>query len=254
MFETRAITKRFGGVEALDGVDISVDEGEIVGLIGPNGAGKTTVFNCISGVLEPDEGEIVHRGTDVTGLAPEKISHHGIVRTFQVSRMLYTMTVMDNMLFTPHGQQGERLRNAILRPDSVDEQEARHREKAEAILEKMTLLDMQDHYARELSGGQQKLLEIGRSLMTDPDLILLDEPLAGVAPELVPEILDEIERIREEEGTAFLVIEHDLKAIKQVSDELVVLSNGQFLTRGDPETVSQDPEVRDLYIKGGARA
>ncbi len=254
MFETRGITKHFGGVEALTDVSLSVDEGEIVGLIGPNGAGKTTVFNCISGVLEPDDGSVVHRGTDVTGMTPEKISHHGIVRTFQVSRMLYTMTVMQNMLLTPHDQQGERLHNAILQPESMREQEAELRDRAEAILETVDLSHMKDAYARELSGGQQKLLEIGRSLMTDPDLVLLDEPLAGVAPELAPDILDEIERIREEEGTSFLVIEHDLKAIKRVSDELVVLSNGRFLTRGSPEAVSQDPEVRELYIKGGAEA
>lgn len=254
MFETHGITKRFGGIEALIDVSLSVDEGEIVGLIGPNGAGKTTVFNCISGVMEPDEGSVVHHGTDITGLAPEKIAHHGIVRTFQVSRVLYTMTVMQNMLLTPHNQQGEHLHNAILQPESMREQEAHLRERAEEILETVDLIHMKDAYARELSGGQQKLLEIGRSLMTDPDLILLDEPLAGVAPELAPEILNEVERIRHDEATSFLIIEHDLKAIKQVSDELIVLSNGQFLTRGAPEAVSQDPKVRDIYIKGGVEA
>ena len=195
MLEVDGVTKRFGGVEALRDVSFSVASGEIVGLIGPNGAGKTTLFNVVTGLLTPDEGTVRHAGTDITGLAPYRVSRHGITRTFQTSRTLYTMTVLDNLLLMPADQPGETVAGALLRPAEARARENEVRDRAETVLETVALSDEREAYARELSGGQQKLLELGRALMTDPDAILLDEPLAGVAPELAPGILDRIERI-----------------------------------------------------------
>jgi len=251
MLEVDGVTKRFGGVEALRDVSFSVASGEIVGLIGPNGAGKTTLFNVVTGLLTPDEGTVRHAGTDITGLAPYRVSRHGITRTFQISRTLYTMTVLDNLLLMPADQPGETVAGALLRPAEARARESEVRDRAETVLETVALSDEREAYARELSGGQQKLLELGRALMTDPDAILLDEPLAGVAPELAPGILDRIERIAADRDVLFLIIEHDLAAIQSVSDRLVVLSDGGVIADGRPEAVRNDEQVVDLYIRGG---
>jgi branched-chain amino acid transport system ATP-binding protein len=252
MLEIHDVTKRFGGVTALESVSISIETGEIVGLIGPNGAGKTTLFNVVTGLLNPDDGAVVHDGTDITGWPPYQISGAGITRTFQISRSLYTMTVLDNLLLMPAEQPGETIGGALLRPTTVKNRESAVRERADEVLETVALEEMQDNYARELSGGQQKLLELGRALMTDPDAILLDEPLAGVAPELAPRLLKRIDRIAREEDVCFLIIEHDLAAIQSVSDRLVVLSDGAVITSGSPEAVRNDEEVIELYVEGGA--
>lgn len=252
MLEIDGVTKQFGGVTALQDVSFSVETGEIVGLIGPNGAGKTTLFNVVTGLLDPDEGAIYHEGTDVTGWPPHRVSRSGITRTFQLSRMLYTMTVLDNLLLMPADQPGETVTGALLRPAEERTREAEVRNRAEEVLETVALDEMQHAYARELSGGQQKLLELGRALMTDPDAILLDEPLAGVAPELVPGILTRIERIAEERDVLFVIIEHDLTAIQTVSDRLVVLSDGAVVADGPPDAVSEDEDVVRLYLEGGS--
>lgn len=250
MLELNDVTKQFGGVTALEDVNLAAESGEIVGLIGPNGAGKTTLFNVVTGLLDPDDGSVVHAGTDITGWPPHRISQDGITRTFQLSRSLYTMTVLDNLLLMPAEQPGETINGALLRPPEVREREAAVRKRASEVLQTVELDDMRDSYARELSGGQQKLLELGRALMTDPDAILLDEPLAGVAPELAPRLLDRIEQIATDEDVLFLIIEHDLAAIQSVSDRLVVLSDGMVITDGPPEQVRNDREVIELYIGG----
>lgn len=250
MLEVDRVTKQFGGVEALREVSISAEAGEIVGLIGPNGAGKTTLFNVVTGLLDPDEGAIRHDGTDITGWPPHRISRRGVTRTFQISRMLYTMTVLDNLLLMPADQPGETVAGALGRPAAVRERESAIRERADRVLETVELSEMRDHYARELSGGQQKLLEIGRALMTSPDAVLLDEPLAGVAPELTPRILDRVREIADRREVLFLIIEHDLAAIQEVSDRLVVLSNGAVIADGPPDEVRNDERVVELYVEG----
>jgi ABC-type branched-subunit amino acid transport system ATPase component len=251
MLEIDTVTKRFSGVRALQNVSLALEPGEIVGLIGPNGAGKTTLFNVVSGLLEPDDGAVVHDGTEITGWPPHRIAQAGITRSFQISRSLYTMTVLDNLLLMPPDQPGETITGALVRPAAASTREAAIRERAEEVLETVALEEMRTAYARELSGGQQKLLELGRALMTDPDAILLDEPLAGVAPELVPGLLERIERIARDRDVGILIIEHDLAAIQSVSDRLVVLSDGQVITSGPPEKVRNDDEVIELYVEGG---
>jgi branched-chain amino acid transport system ATP-binding protein len=250
MLEINDVTKQFGGITALENVNFTVESGEIVGLIGPNGAGKTTLFNVVTGLLDPDDGSVVHAGTDITGWSPHRISRTGITRTFQLSRSLYTMTVLDNLLLMPAEQPGETINGALLRPPETRERETAVRQRASEVLQTVELEDMRDSYARELSGGQQKLLELGRALMTDPDAILLDEPLAGVAPELAPGLLDRIEQIAVDQDVLFLIIEHDLAAIQSVSDRLIVLSDGMLITDGPPEAVRNDPEVIELYVGG----
>lgn len=250
MLEINDVTKRFGGVTALEKVSLTVESGEIVGLIGPNGAGKTTLFNVVTGLLEPDHGSIIHDGTEITGWPPYRISWAGITRTFQISRSLYTMTVLDNLLLMSAEQPGETVTGALFRPVDARERESEVRERASEVLETVELDEMRDNYARELSGGQQKLLELGRALMTDPDAILLDEPLAGVAPELAPGLLDRIEGIAEDEDVLFLIIEHDLAAIQSVSDRLIVLSDGTVIADGPTEAIRNDEEVIKLYIEG----
>lgn len=252
MLEIEGVTKRFGGVEALHDVTLSGVAGEVLGVIGPNGAGKTTLFNTITGLLEPDEGTVRHRDTDITGWSPHRISRHGITRTFQISRTLYTMTVLDNLLLMPAGQPGERIPDALLRPARARDRETELRERAGEVMQTVELSEMEDSYARELSGGQQKLLEIGRALMTDPDAILLDEPLAGVAPGLAPRLLDHIRSLAADEDILFMIIEHDLAAVQQVSDRLIVLSDGEVLTEGEPRAVRNDQRVIDLYVGGTA--
>lgn len=252
MLEINDVTKRFGGVTALDTVSFTAERGEIVGLIGPNGAGKTTLFNVMTGLLDPDDGTVVHDGTDITGWPPYRISRAGITRTFQISRSLYTMTVLDNLLLMPTDQPGKSITGALFRPAATREREAEVREQADEVLATVELDEMRHSYARELSGGQQKLLELGRALMTDPDAILLDEPLAGVAPELAPGLLNRIEQIARDEDVLFVIIEHDLAAIQSVSDRLVVLSDGAVITDGSPEAVRNDEEVIQLYIEGSA--
>jgi branched-chain amino acid transport system ATP-binding protein len=247
----RNLRKTFGGIVAVDDVSFAVEEGSLTGLIGPNGAGKSTTFDCIAGVHEPDGGTVLFQGEDVTGLSPHEMADRGLVRTFQIARELEDMTVLENVMLAPRGQSGETLLNAVtpgLRGRVVAQEEA-IRERAWETLELFEIDHLAGEYAGNLSGGQRKLLEMARALMVEPEVVLLDEPLAGVNPTLEEKLLDRIHGLREE-GYTFLLVEHDMSVIMDNCERVVVMHQGSILAEGDPETVRNDERVIDAYLGG----
>jgi len=226
------VKKRFGGIVAVDGLNLEVESDEIVGLIGPNGAGKTTTLNLITGFLTPSEGRISLNGTEVTSDAPDSIAKRGIGRTFQISKPFGRLSVYENLLVP----------NVSCSPT---EQEAR----SDRLLRELHLNEVRENRADELSGGQKKLLELARVLMLEPDLILLDEPAAGVNPALMDDIIDDIKRINEQ-GTAILVIEHDMSVISELCERVVVMNAGRNIASGTFEEIRGDQTVREAYLGG----
>ncbi|QLG29036.1 ABC transporter ATP-binding protein [Halorarum halophilum] len=247
LLATDGLVKEFGGVRALEDLSVSVDRGELVGVMGPNGAGKSTLFNCVSGIVEPDAGRVTFDGEDVTGDAPETLARSGLVRTFQLTRELETMTVRDNVRLAAPDQQGERTVPALLRTDAMQEQERRVRERADDLIETFELERLADEYSSALSGGQRKLLELARVLMLEPDLLLLDEPFAGVNPTLTREIAGRIRDLNDG-GMTVVVIEHEIETLTELVDRLIVLQQGRLLVEGDPEAVLSDERVIDAYL------
>ncbi len=241
------LEKEFGGLLAVDDLSLSVDRGELVGVMGPNGAGKSTLFNCVSGVVEPTDGTVAFDGEDVTGEQPEVLARRGLVRTFQHTRQLGTMTVRENVRLAAPDQAGERTLPALTRSQGMQETERRVVERADELVEAFELDHLADEYASNLSGGQRKLLELARVLMLDPDLLLLDEPFAGVNPTLTNDIADRI-RALNDEGMTVVVIEHELETLTALVDRLVVLTQGSVLVDGDPETVLEDERVVEAYL------
>jgi ABC-type branched-subunit amino acid transport system ATPase component len=254
MLVVKDVHKSFGGLKALNGVSLQVEPGSITGLIGPNGSGKTTLFNLISGFYAPDRGEIHFQGRRIDGLPPHTIAEMGLCRTFQISQIPERMTVLENLLLAPRGQPGEGVLNALFRYRQVLQQERAYLEKALSLLEIVGLLDWRDEYASELSGGQKKLLSLARVLMADPDLLLLDEPTAGVNPALIEHLLEVIRRLRDEEGKTFFIIEHNMKVISRLCDKVYVLNFGELLAEGTPEEVQQSEEVLQAYLGRGKEA
>lgn len=243
------ITKEFGGLRAIDDLSVSIDEGELVGVMGPNGAGKSTFFNCVSGVIPPDNGTVTLRGTDVTGDSPESLAHRGLVRTFQDTRELETMTVRDNVRLAAPNQSGERTLPALLRSDEMKNEEAAVRRRADQLIETFELDHLADEYSSNLSGGQRKLLELARTLMLDPDVLMLDEPFAGVNPTLTHEIADHVRGLNDD-GMTVVIIEHELETLTSLVDRLVVLQQGRLLVEGEPGVVLEDERVIDAYLGG----
>jgi branched-chain amino acid transport system ATP-binding protein len=243
------LRRSFGNLVAVDGVSLELESGELVGLIGPNGAGKTTVFNCISGTIGIDAGTVTFDGRDVTEAPPPELARSGLVRTFQQTRELSTMTVADNMLLPTLDHPGELAWPALRRSTDIQSREAAARERAMELLEVFDLADMTDEYASSLSGGQRKLLELARSLMLEPKLLLLDEPFAGVNPSLTAEIADHIRNLNAD-GLTVLIIEHELETLTELVDRLVVLANGQVLASGSPEAILEEEVVIDAYLGG----
>lgn len=242
-----SVRKRFGGIIALDDVSLEVVPGRVQGLIGPNGSGKTTLFNVITGFLRPDAGEVRFRGQRLTGLRPEKVSQRGVVRTFQSSLNPEQMTVMENMLLGPRGQVGEGILDTALRYGRMREQERTNEERAWEILRLVKLDHQVDTYVGELSGGQKKLLSLAQTLMTEPQLILLDEPVAGVNPSLIEEILAVIDRLRGD-GYNFLIVEHNMRVVRRICDHIHVLDAGTVLAEGPPAETLQRDEVLEAYL------
>jgi branched-chain amino acid transport system ATP-binding protein len=241
------LRQSFGSIRALDDASVTVERGELVGMIGPNGAGKTTLFDCVSGVRTPDAGTVRLDGADVTGAVPHDLARRGMVRTFQRTRELSTMTVGDNVLLPMPDHPGERAYHALLRTAASAEREDEARERADELLDVFDLDGMADEYAATLSGGQRKLLELARALMLDPDLLLLDEPFAGVNPSLTTDIAAHI-RALNDDGTTLLIIEHELDTLTDLVDRLVVLANGSVLATGTPDEVLSDQRVVDAYL------
>ena len=245
------LEKRFGGITAVDGASFEIEKGSMTGLIGPNGAGKSTTFNCITGTHAPDGGRVEFNGEDITGLAPHKVANRGLVRTFQIARELGEMTVLENMMVAPKGQRGEALWRSVL-PYVRDDVKAQEREMLERAWEMLEFFDI-DHlaneYAGNLSGGQRKLLEMARALLTDPQMLLLDEPFAGVNPSLEERLLEHIHELRNQ-GYTFLIVEHDMDLIMQNCEKVIVMHQGRILTEGTPEDVRNNEDVIEAYLGG----
>jgi len=251
LLEVEGLRKEFGGVTAVDGASFSVAPGSLTGLIGPNGAGKSTTFNCITGIHEPTGGTVRFDGQDVTGLAPFTLAKQGLVRTFQIARELSEMTVLENVMLAPPGQRGESALRAVL-PGLREQVQAAERDVVENAWETLDFFEI-DHLAHEdagsLSGGQRKLLEMARVLSTDPEMVLLDEPLAGVNPTLEEKLLDRIDELRRD-GLTFLLVEHDMDVIMRHCEHIIVMHQGQVLAEGDAETIQSDERVLEAYLGG----
>jgi branched-chain amino acid transport system ATP-binding protein len=231
VLEARDLRKAFGGVRAVDGCSFAVGRGAISGLIGPNGSGKTTTFNLLTGLLQPDSGQVVYRGQDLGGLKPYQIFGKGITRTFQVTRIFREMTVLENMLSV----------TGLGVPDRLA------RERAEELIDFVNLTGLRAEYGGRLSYGQQKLLEFARALMTDPDLILLDEPAAGVNRTLLGHLLDHIHRLRDA-GKTVLIVEHDMNVIMNHCERVFVMDHGVTIAEGSPAEIQRDERVVEAYF------
>ncbi|PSB12604.1 ABC transporter ATP-binding protein [filamentous cyanobacterium CCP2] len=243
----RELCKSFGGIRAVDRVSIDVPQGSITGLIGPNGAGKTTLFNLLSNFIQPDRGEVIFNGQPIHHLQPHQIAQQGMVRTFQVARVLSRLSVMENMLLAAQNQTGENFWNVWFRPGQTIKEERQQREYASEILESVGLVHMAQSYAGALSGGQRKLLEIARALMVRPKLVLLDEPAAGVNPTLINQICEHILQWNRD-GLTFLIIEHNMDVVMSLCDRVWVMAEGQNLAVGTPTEIQQNPQVLEAYL------
>ncbi len=229
----KEVVKRFGGIVALNGVSCTVRKGEILGIIGPNGAGKTTLLNVINGVYPPDRGEVYFQSMRLDGLPAYKVAHQGISRTFQISRIFRRMSVLENMLSSSIHSLGKG-------PQAL--------RRAEELLNSVGLVEVKDHYAYELSGGQQKLLEFARALMPDPQLILMDEPFAGVHPTVKELLFNGVREMNQGQGKTFILISHDIKSIRDLCHRLVVLNFGEKVMEGPTGEVLSNPEVIEAYL------
>jgi branched-chain amino acid transport system ATP-binding protein len=242
---------RFGGLRAVDGANLEIAEGSITGLIGPNGAGKTTLFNVIAGVFPPTHGRVYLDGSDITGLKPHELFHKGLLRTFQIAHEFATLTVLENLMAVPGGQAGENLIDAWFRRDKVRAEDAAIREKAKEVAEFLDLTPVADEPAGNLSGGQKKLLELGRTMMVDAKIVFLDEVGAGVNRTLLRTIGDAIVRLNKERGYTFCMIEHDMDFISRLCDPVIVMAEGTVLTQGSADEVKANPRVIEAYLGTG---
>jgi branched-chain amino acid transport system ATP-binding protein/neutral amino acid transport system ATP-binding protein len=247
MLEVSGVTRKFGGVQALAGVDLTIRKGGIVGMIGPNGAGKTTLFNCISGVLPVSTGTIRFMGERIDQMRPDQISSRGLVRTFQIARGFPRLTVLESLLLYGTKQPGEGLVQALLRSEAGIDREKELVDKALQIAGRLKLSHVLDNKASDLSGGQKKLLEIGRALMRDPSMLLLDEPMAGVNPTLIREIGDRLVAIARE-GVTIVLIEHQMDLISRLCDHVIVMADGKKMIEGTFDFVAGNKDVQNAYM------
>jgi ABC-type branched-subunit amino acid transport system ATPase component len=247
LLDVRGLSRSFHGVRALDGVDLAVEAGTITGLIGPNGAGKTTLFNCVSGLIPPEGGRVAFDGRDVTGWRADRVTQAGLVRTFQIARGFPRLSVLENLMLYGDRQPGERLASAIWRGARVRRREDALRDRALAVARRLNLLRVANDPAADLSGGQKKLLELGRALMTDPRLVLLDEPIAGVNPTLAREIAEHLQALCAD-GLTFLIIEHHLDVIARLCRPVIVMAEGRHLAEGTFAEVAADSRVQEAYM------
>ncbi|MCE4602524.1 MAG: ABC transporter ATP-binding protein [Desulfurococcales archaeon] len=249
IIETRGIVKTFGGLRALDGVDIKVQRGSLTLLIGPNGSGKTTLINVIGGVYKPDAGQVIYEGEDITGLPPHEIYHKGIVRTFQIPRLFKNLIVTENLATAKRGNPGENVYLAPLKSRWIDFETKTIRESMITEL-KLKILHMWNRKSSELSGGQMKLVEIGRSLMAGARLVLMDEPAAGVNPTLAHQIFAMLKEMTRGLGITFLIVEHRLEIAAEYADYAIAMARGKVISEGKPSEVMTDPVVVKSYLEG----
>ncbi|MFO5474091.1 MAG: ABC transporter ATP-binding protein [Dolichospermum sp.] len=242
------LCKNFGGIKAVEEANIEVIKGSITGLIGPNGAGKTTLFNLLSNFIHPDKGRVIFDGEPIHQLQSYQIAQQGLVRTFQVARVLSKLSVLENMLLGAQKQTGENFWQVQLQPHVILKEEKQLKERAMFLLESVGLEKKASDYAGGLSGGQRKLLEIGRALMTNPKLILLDEPAAGVNPRLIDEICDRIITWNRQEGMTYLINEHNMDVIMSLCDRVWVLAEGKNLAVGNPQEIQNNTKVLEAYL------
>lgn len=246
------VSRSFGGVRAVHECSFDIEAGSITGLIGPNGAGKTTLFNMVAGLFPPDDGRIAFYGREITGLPAHRLFHLGIVRTFQIPHEFSRMTVLDNLMLVPGDQQGENLLASWILWPRVRRQELLIRRKAEDVLEFLDLTHLRDELAGNLSGGQKKLLELGRTMMTEPKLVLLDEPAAGVNRTLLGTLNEAIERLNRERGYTFCIVEHDMEMVRRLCHPVIVMAEGTVLTQGSMDEIMRNEQVLEAYLGRGA--
>jgi branched-chain amino acid transport system ATP-binding protein len=253
MIVVEDLHRHFGGFRAVDGASLEIKTGSITGLIGPNGAGKTTLFNVIAGRLPPTSGRVLMDGEDITGLPPHVLFSKGLLRTFQIAHEFSSMTVRENLMMVPAGQSGETLWNTWFNRSAVAAEEARIRAKADEVLDFLTISHLADQKAGQISGGQKKLLELGRTMMVDAKIVFLDEVGAGVNRTLLNTIGDAIIRLNKERGYTFCVIEHDMDFIARLCDPVIVMAEGHVLAQGTPAEVRADERVIEAYLGTGLK-
>jgi branched-chain amino acid transport system ATP-binding protein len=253
MIVVEDLHRHFGGFRAVDGASLEIKAGTITGLIGPNGAGKTTLFNVIAGRLSPTSGRVKMAGEDITGLPPHELFGKGLLRTFQIAHEFSSMTVRENLMMVPGAQSGENLWNACFRRGAVAAEEKRIREKADEVLEFLTITHLADQRAGNISGGQKKLLELGRTMMVDAKMVFLDEVGAGVNRTLLNTIGDAIVRLNKERGYTFCVIEHDMDFIARICNPVICMAEGKVLAQGTVEEVKNNEKVIEAYLGTGLK-
>ncbi|WJS84034.1 ABC transporter ATP-binding protein [Paracoccus sp. TOH] len=253
MIQVHDLHRHFGGFRAVDGASLTIETGSITGLIGPNGAGKSTLFNVIAGVLKPTAGRVTMAGEDITGLPPHELFHKGLLRTFQLAHEFSSMTVRENLMMVPGGQCGETLVNTWFRRGRIREEERALRRKADEVLEFLTISHVADEKAGNLSGGQKKLLELGRTMMVDAKVVFLDEVGAGVNRTLLGTIGDSIVRLNKERGYTFCVIEHDMDFIGRLCDPVIVMAQGKVLAEGSADSIMKNEAVIEAYLGTGLK-
>ena len=251
ILEVEEVWKHFGGIQAVREASFSVPKGSITALIGPNGAGKTTLFNIITGFYRPDAGRISYEGDSIAGEPTHRIARAGMVRTFQITKALSAMPVIDNMMLAGSDQIGEHLPGLLFRGVASRRREREIHERAMDLLATFSLDEKADQYAGTLSGGQRKLLELARALMAEPRMVLLDEPMAGINPTLGRRLLDHMHELRDEQGVTFLFVEHDMEVVMKHSDEVIVMAQGETIIKDKPDVVRNDSRVIDAYLGGG---
>ncbi len=251
MLSIKNVQKFFGGLKAVNDISLNVNKGSITGLIGPNGAGKTTLFNTIAGIYAPDNGKIYLEGDDISGLKPHELFSRGLLRTFQIAHEFSSLTVLENLMMVPSNQFGEKLAYVLFNNSQVKKQEEEIRSKAIKVIEFLNLKKLTQELAGNLSGGQKKLLELGRTMMVEPKIVLLDEVGAGVNRTLLNEISDAIIRLNKEKNYTFFLIEHDMDLIEKVCDPVIVMAEGSLLFEGQFNEVKKNEEVIEAYLGRG---
>ena len=253
MIVVENLHKRFGGVHAVNGARLTIRPGSITGLIGPNGAGKTTLFNVIAGLYQPTAGRVVLDGEDITGLKPHELFHKGVLRTFQLAHEFKTLTVRDNLMMVPPNQAGESLLNTWFQPSLVRANEEEVRAKADEVIEFLEIEHVADEFAGTLSGGQKKLLELGRTMMVDAKIVFLDEVGAGVNRTLLHKIGDAIIKLNQERNYTFCLIEHDMEFVARLCDPVICMAEGAVLAEGTIDEVKNNEQVIEAYLGTGLK-
>ena len=253
MIEVKNLHRHFGGFHAVDGATLEIETGSITGLVGPNGAGKTTLFNVVAGVLPPTSGQVFMAGEDITGLPPHQLFHKGLLRTFQIAHEFASMTCRENLMMVPGDQTGETQWNTWFGRKRIADEERALRAKADEVLEFLTIEHLADHKAGQVSGGQKKLLELGRTMMVDARIVFLDEVGAGVNRTLLNTIGDAIIRLNTERGYTFCMIEHDMDFIGRLCDPVIVMAEGKVLSKGTINEIKADERVIEAYLGTGLK-